>query len=422
MTLVLPSMFPLPLLSTTLDSIFTQFQPPNISLMSAPVLTTVAAGLRSALVVDIGWAETVVTSIYDFREVQCLRSVRGSKLYGKAMFEILTKTIQPSVSSDISTNGELGDDIRQVLSFEECEDIISRMGWCKPTKREEPKGASRGLTPVAEEDELRSSMRSLNISSTSDADIVSIPLTSPNPPRTLSIPFSKLAEPCEDAFFGSGKSAQEFDDEELPIHLLVYRSFLQLPVDVRTMCMPRIVFVGGGSNILGLRERILDEVSDLIDERGWDPVRGNAVEQLRNNPKLQQNRQRQVNDGPTEVLSGTNLPASKIKAAFAEQEADPIEEQLKREADKGVKPVELGYLRAVDSLGAWTGGSLLSQLKVQAVSIIDRENWVLHGAAGASREIEVSNNTNIKRQSMGPATTFKSAAGDRSSWTLGLWG
>lgn len=420
MALVLPSTFPLPLLSTTLDSIFTQFQAPNISLMSAPVLTTVAAGLRSALVVDIGWAETVVTSIYDFREVQCQRSLRGSKFYGEAMFRMLAEAIDPSMSGDRTTEGEM--QMRQIISFEECEDIISRMGWCKPIKKADLKGESRGLTPVAEEDELRSSMRSLNIGGTSDGDIISIPLSSTKSLKTLRLPFSQLAEPCEDALFGSGRPAQEFDDEELPIHHLVYRSLLKLPVDVRTMCLPRIVFVGGGSNILGLKERVVDEVANLIDQHGWNPVRGVAVEQLHNNLKLQLNRRRQASEGPVEVQAGVNVPSvPKIRAAFAEQESDPIEEQLRREASKGTKPVELGYLRAVDSLGAWTGGSLISQLRVPAVSIIDREQWIQYGAGGASREIEASINLNLKRQSMGPAA-FKSAAGDRSSWTLGRWG
>jgi hypothetical protein len=102
-------------------------------------------------------------------------------------------------------------------------------------------------------------------------------------------------------------------------------------------------------------------------------------------------------------------------AALLEQEHDPIEEQLKKEAANGKPPVESGHLRAVDSLGAWSGGSLLSQLKVPAVSIIEREQWLLHGAAGASKAGDI--NIVAHRQSMGPGA-FK--AGDR--WTLGLWG
>jgi hypothetical protein len=105
-------------------------------------------------------------------------------------------------------------------------------------------------------------------------------------------------------------------------------------------------------------------------------------------------------------------------AALVEQEHDPIEEQLKREAAKGKPIAEFGHLRAVDSLGAWSGGSLLSQLKVPAISMVEREQWLQHGAAGASKATDI-NVFAAHRQSVGPGA-FKS--GDRSSFTLGLWG
>jgi actin-related protein len=402
-----------------LDSLFNNFQPPTISLMSAPVLTTVAAGIRSALVVDIGWAETVVTGIYEYREVQCRRSTRGTKLYGEEMHKMLVEILDPEALEQESEGEKADSKLRQVLSFDECEEIISRMAWCKPSKNVQSEAAPVGLTPVKEEDELRSSMRSLNISREAEADPdITIPLRSTDPPRTLRIPFSRLADPCETALFGAGRLPEDFDDEELPLHLLVYRALLQLPVDVRSICMSRIVFVGGGSNILGLRDRIMDDVRALVEQLGWASIRGKAVEQLHSNPNLQ--RRKQASSGPTEVPRGTDdTAASKTAAAFTEQEPDPTEDQIKRHASRDTKPVELGFLRAVESLGAWSGGSLLSQLKIPAVSIIDREQWNQHGAAGASQDIDIS--ANAKRQSMS-AAAFKSGGGDRTSWTLGIWG
>ena len=426
MALVLPSTLPIPLLSTVLDSLFTHFQPPTISLMSAPVLTTFAAGLRAALIVDIGWAETVVTGIYEYREVLSRRSTRAGKLHGEEMFRMLVDTIDHTALKEDPPEGKLSTRSRQVLSFEECEDIIARMAWCNPAQKEEPKLSSRGLTPVEEEDEFQSSMRSLKISGKGpEESVVSISLRSTVPPRTLRLPFSKLAEPCEVALFASDVVSQYCDDEELPLHLLVYRSLLQLPVDIRSMCMPRILFVGGASNIPGLKERIIDDVSALADQHGWDPVRGKAVEQFRTNPNIQ-NRRKQLGSGPTEILGENEdefdaqalRPAS---AALAEQESDLIFNKLKQFTEKGIKPVELGYLRSVESLGAWSGGSLLSQLKIPAVSVVDRDQWLSHGVSGASRDPDVAVNLNSKRQSMGPAA-FKSGAIERSGWTLGLWG
>ena len=391
MALVLPSALPLPLLSTILDSLFTNFQPPTVSLMSAPILATVAAGLRAAMVVDIGWAETTVTSVYEYREIQCSRSVRASKLFGKEMFKMLAQIVDPAAFKADST--EIGREARDLLSFEECEEVITRMAYCKPLENVKPKEPAHGLTPVKEEDEYRSSMRSLNLNSEAGSDaITSIHLNSTVPPKTIQLPFAKLAEPCETAFFAVGRLPQDLDDEETPLHLLVYRSLLQLPVDIRSLCMSRIIFVGGGSNLLGLKARILDEVASLVERRGWDPVQGRAVEQFRNNPNLQQPRGKQAIDGPIEIHpkpDGSSKPKKPI-AALAPQEYDPIEEGLRREATKGTRPVEHGYLRAIESLGAWSGGSLISQMKIPAISIIDREQWLQHGAAGASRSSEVS--------------------------------
>ncbi len=64
-------------------------------------------------------------------------------------------------------------------------------------------------------------------------------------------------------------------------------------------------------------------------------------------------------------------------AANAVPEVDPVEEQLKRGRDE--KPDAKGQLRAIESLGAWAGASLLVQLKVPAIATIDRELWCAAG-------------------------------------------
>ncbi|KAI9046698.1 hypothetical protein LZ554_009437 [Drepanopeziza brunnea f. sp. 'monogermtubi'] len=412
MLVVIPSALPLPLLSTILDTLFTNFQPPTISLMSAPVLTAVAAGLRSALVVDIGWVETVVTAVYEYREVQCTRSVRGMKMLGEATFKMLAEAIDIAGTADKPKDDELP-------SFEECEEVSIRMAWCKSAKKPQRRSLARGLAHVEEEEDLRAGMRDLHVDRKLDEDAtVSIPLKSTKPRRTLELSFSDLAEPCEKALFATETPEKDLDDEELPLHLLIYRSLLKLPVDVRSVCMSRVVFVGGGSHVLGLKGRALDEVANLMDERGWDPVSGKAVEQLRSNTKLRRTRSRQ--DGPTEVLQVDEKPAVPIiPADQQEQEADPIEHELKREASKGAPATVSGSLRAVDSLGAWSGGSLLSQLKIPAISMVEREQWLQQGASGASRSIDIS--ISAHRHSLS-AGALRTGAGDRSSWTLGLWG
>ena len=135
MALVLPAALPRPLLSTTLDTIFSNYQPPTISLLSAPVLTTVAAGLRAALIIDIGWAETVVTGIYEYREVACRRTVRASKLLCQEVLKLLGKIATSARQSLQDNNNDKSEKaFEKIISFEECEEVMCRMAWCRPRR------------------------------------------------------------------------------------------------------------------------------------------------------------------------------------------------------------------------------------------------------------------------------------------------
>jgi hypothetical protein len=379
--------------------------------MSGPTLTTAAAGLRSALVVDIGWAETLVTAVYEYREVQCKRSVRAAKLLGQETMRLLVDTADPELPG--ANPREADDSIyRKTISFEECEDLTMRMVYCRPTDKKGLEGAMQGLSMSGEGSPAEK--------------LMTIPLQSTDPPSTLLLPFSKLAEPCEKALFAEGSNDRTLDDEELPLHILVYRALLGLPVDVRSICMSRIIFTGGGSKIPGIKSRIMDEVEFLVRQHGWDPVHGKAAEAMKAK-RLQRIRSRQSSDGATEVfhdadaqMSTTTSQSAAPTANAVDQvsEIDPVEQQVQREASKGRQPIIQGVLRAVESLGPWSGASLLSQLKISAVSIVEKEQWLQHGMAGTSRHGESSTNTSSNRHSMGPNAL---RAGERSAWTLGVW-
>jgi hypothetical protein len=394
-----------------LDSVFTRFMPPTVSLLSSQLTLTVGAGLRSALVVDLGWSETVVTSIYEYREVDTKRSIRGGRMLVEQTHNLLAKHLPESQT-------EAGGGQGRVISFEECSDITTRMVWCKPRHASvSAQPSSETLATVQEQDEGDHGEHT----TPKEPGLVTIPLKSWRSPTTLELPFDALAEPCENAFFDSQYSYCSFDDHEQPLHLLVYRSLLQLPVDVRAICISRIIFTGGCANVLGLRGRIFDEVSHLVQERGWDPVHGKAVEHLRTNPKLKgKETSQEDNDSPgssPQANGGEERDGVWHDAVNTTPEVDPIEEQLKRGTDR--TPRVQGEIRAVESLGAWSGASLITQLKAPAIATIDRELWLQHGAAGASRASDVDYKT--QRQSLGAGGLIRgSAAG--SAWTLGVWG
>ncbi|KAI5926067.1 hypothetical protein F4810DRAFT_622757 [Camillea tinctor] len=433
-TLVLPPTIPLPLLSSALDTAFYRFQTPTVSLLSSPVMAAMAAGARAGLVIDLGWYETTVTAVYEYREVRTWRTVRAGKLLVEETFEFLSQAIQgpPSETNPEPTVDKLGPN---AVSFEECEEVATRMLWCRRAGKQPAEEVPEGLPTVHEGDEEED--KPAPVPPAQDHSPMPITLTSCQPPRTLEIPFSQLAEPCESTFFESRLSPSCFDDHEIPVHLLVYRALLQLPLDVRAVCMSRIIFTGGCSNIIGIRGRIFDEVSLLAEEWGWDPVRGKGVAQRKANSKLQRRGSRQASEGPVPVPAPAPIPVSVpapvqspatptegegggllASPALITPTSDPVEALIRKER-KYKAPVQ-GTLRAIDSLGPWCGASMATQLKVPALATIDRELWVQHGANGACRPSEVDIKA-AQRQSMG-AGVIRSQASQSNNFTLGVWG
>ncbi|KAH8168953.1 actin domain-containing protein [Sarocladium implicatum] len=424
--LVLDSALPQPLLSALLDILFTKFQSPFVTLLSAPVMTTVGAGVRSGLVVDMGWEETVVTSVYEYREVKSTRSTRG----GRTLLELLYKTLCNIIGEDITTNEDA--DARtsaeaRKISFEECEEVLYRLMWCRSSASKSSQRQSAQLETVEEQDETE-----VEASHTPQLmGEVSVPLSSTSPPREVQIPLEKLADTCDSAFLSPEAPSSSFDDDELPIPALIYQHLLQIPVDARATCMARIIFTGGCSNVLGLKERVFDELTSIVERRGFEPVTGKGVEQLRNNPKLKRT--------PTSVQTmpesaATVATATSAEKAAAEEQSTMTEEYIdgydgatnpavaieaKLAKNRPSAPQVQGQLRVLQSVGPWAGASLVCQLKTVAIATVEREQWLQHGIGGASRPGDVDHKQH-QRQSMGGAAAWRGGGG--SSWTLGAWG
>ena len=383
---------------------------PMISLMSLPTMAVAGAGVRSALVVDLGWRETIVTSVYEYREVKSTRSVRGGRLLIDELYKLLRALI-PSADDDDAED-------QRVVSFEECEDILHRLMWCRASASRSSQRQSTQLDTVEEQDES-------GAEPTQPSGIVEVPLRSTTPPMTLHMPFNKLADVCDDVYFVPSAALSTFDDHELPADRLVYQHLLQLPLDVRAVCMSRIIFTGGCSSILGIKERVVDEVSSTASRRGWLPVFGKGVEQLRNNVKLQgkgcPSQRSSISSISTAESPGdesANSPRSEADGNES-MEVEAVEAKIAR--NRPTQQQLKGQFRAVHSLGPWTGASLLCQLKIPAMATIDRELWLLQGASGASRPGDVDVKTQ-QRQSMGAGGLIRGSGGHHTNWTLGVWG
>lgn len=403
--LVLDPAVPVPLLSATLDTLFNRFQSPTISLMSAPVMSAVSAGVRSALVIDMGWAETVVTSVYEYREVKTTRTIRG----GRLLLDTLYKTLHTLITGTTYTENE-----RRVVSFKECDDILRRLIWCRASASKSSQRQSTQLETVEEQDETELEP----IHAETQSGVAHVPLNSTKLPSSLEIPFNKLAEVCDDTFFDPAVVQSTFDDHERPVHLLAYQHLLQLPMDVRAICMSRIIFTGGCSNILGIKERIIDDMTAMVERRGWTAVTGKGVDQYRNNDKLYRPPSffSSRGDGPSSPPAGDETAGESQRAADEKAEYDAIEAKVARQRDTTAQMH--GQFRVLHPLGPWTGGSLLCQLKVPAMAIVDRDIWLQQGVNGASRPSDVD----VKTQQRHSMNTARGGGGHHSNWTLGTWG
>ncbi|PHH63116.1 hypothetical protein CDD81_6267 [Ophiocordyceps australis] len=398
-SLVLDSMLPIPVVSAVLDTLFNKFQAPMVSLMPSPTMSVVAAGVRSGLVVDMGWNETVVTSVYEYRQVKTTRSIRAGRFLVEALYKLLHKLLRADKDEQHQ---------HHVLSFDECEDVLCRLMWCRPSSSRSCQRPSAPLDTVEERDE--SAAESVHAS-----DVAEVQLCTTTPPSTLRVPLGKLADICDDSFFDLSAAPCTFDDDELPLHLLIYHHLLRLPLDVRGICMSRIMFVGGCCNILGIKERVVDELTTIVDKRGWVATFGKGVDQLQNNEKLRTRAMQRFSNSSTASLESSAEDRDSA-SVVTEASEDAVEAKLAR--NRPPQQQLQGKIRVLRSLGPWSGASLICHLKVPAMATVEREAWLQQGANGASRPGEVDVKTK-QRQSMGP---IRSSGSHNASWTLGLWG
>ncbi|KAI4158451.1 MAG: hypothetical protein LQ342_007406 [Letrouitia transgressa] len=445
LVLVLPSVMPHRLISSILSTLFNNFYNQSITLLSAPVMSTVTSGCRTALVVDLGWAETIITAIYEYREVYECRTSRAMRLVTKEMAQILQQyegldgEEMPKELKSIEKGGR--ETLKQEADsryFESAEETTSRIAWC-PLELQPP-------TPPPEASDITPTLEDLNLTTskphhpspdrTTDPNPM-ISLPSPfKPGQTIYIPFNTLSAPVESALLATNTNPKFHDDHDQPLVQLMYNALLSLPNDIRALCVSRIVITGGGANIPGLKPRLLSDLKARLGEReGWDKVSGRAAEETRkmlaekanNRHRLVGKRwagaggeERGESDKENRDAVGPggkeDEEPERQSAAFAQQTSDPITEELEERKKKKLKDgggeTVKAEVRGIETLGAWAGGSLMAALKVKGVVEVERETFLRDGMAGARREGEVRAAT--QRMSIGrPAAD--------AGWTLGTW-
>ena len=379
---MLPPALPHALIAVLLTILFNNFQCPNITLLSGPVLSTVAAGLRSSLTVDVGWAETVVTAVYEYREVHCRRSVRAGKLLLQEMASSLAEGFRKTQDERRAQESQTFEKVSAIdISVEETEETLTRFAWCRAFE-------------IAEnhQDPANISIQGSSNSEVRSSEVVDatarVRLQSTLPPTELHIPFISFADVTEAAFFAHNRvDGYLLDDEELPLGLLAYHALLSLPVDVRAICMSRIVVVGGCSHIPGIKRRIVDEVARLVEQQGWE--KGSRKESGPPTNALKGSTATVVLPNQPEDVNPMNqssaVDVNGLSPALAEPGLDPISINLDRSKAKKSKAVAQGAVRGIESLGSWAGASLVAGLRVKGVVEIEKDRFLQHGLLGASR-------------------------------------
>ena len=433
--LVVPSLMPHQLLSTLLYVLFNNAAMPSITLLSPPILSTVAAGCRSSLVVDIGWRETIVTSVYDYREVSTSRTTQAMRLVTLDMARILDRyDSRKETAEEVEDTRQSQADTTLSTDVGQADEVITRMAWCDPDQPQftlqpnehDPTGTPK-LSTIREENPL-TPPQDENVD-----PLISIPSPS-SPIQPIQIPFSKFSSPVETTLLGNSTEDTYPDDHEIPLPLLIYNSLLSLAPDVRAICMSRIMFTGGGSNIPGLKSRLLSEVRHIVDTRGWSPVIGENAKKA-----TTKSHHHQIEEGGPHHLSSiyinkkhypsetsqtqapTAIPPS--PASIAPQITDDITTALNSMRLKAAPPPEhSGTIRGLETLGAWAGASLIANLRIKGIVDIDRETFLQHGGVAGARKEEIKSKGDgkaIQRRSLQRGISV--SGGEVKGWTLGAW-
>ena len=192
------------------------------------------------------------------------------------------------------------------------------------------------------------------------------------PKNALKIPFARIKQTTTDAFLESSVSHAHLDDHQLPIHVLAWRSLLASPIDVRAICMSRIMVTGEGSSITGLKSRLIAEIAQLVEQKGWDQVLnyGSASK-----PVKRYIRNQNIVHTDDSLQPSRAEESSITEPASSSQERDEITEKLTRDAMKGREPPVKAVVRGIESLGPWAGASILTNLRIDAAVEIKKDDF-----------------------------------------------
>ena len=352
-------------------------------------MAAVAGGVRSALVIDIGWEETVITPIYEYRELAAHRSTRAMRYLGLKMEILLNRARQssPYAKSLIPVN------------FEFIQEVVHRAAFIGNVEIDNSAESRR-----ESESQSTNADNAISADPYSLVSMIEIEWPTKRSSRPVKLSGHSVIKCVRSALADTEKPRHQTDDHEMSVPDLLYRALLALPTDIRATCIARVVFQGAGSQIPGLKKMILKSVEGLALKYGWTAVRGEKVESGgKIVAELAQRR--------------TSRPSARHATPITPHEKDYPEQKLQKQREKEAQPYLEGELRQLESLGSWAGASLVTSLKVKGFVEIEREKFLSHGLSGAHRDVDIS----VVPQRMS-GFALGARAQERNNWTLGGWG
>lgn len=273
----------------------------SLVFLPSPVLDLISAGLRSGIVVDLGWEESFVYPVYDLRLLmtESRATVRGSKLLHSNVKKVLTDLNE--------TNEE--------ISFETVERVVSSALYAGADGRRMmgiplvPKMVVPGMA-TGEGSSKEAETRRLELGG-DDA---------------IEIPNNKLQKAVSNTFFGVNEYGN--DDDEQDLARLVSDVIFNLSMDVRGATQSTIVFVGGASAIPGLQSKVLQEIRRLLRKK--DIAAASSVMAVRS----------------MGAWTGASLYLSSLGWYFAQDERIRLPGELSRD-----RYMSLGYHRTTTPFG-----------------------------------------------------------------------
>ena len=121
-----------------------------------------------------------------------------------------------------------------------------------------------------------------------------------------------------------------------------------------------------------------------------------------------------------------HAPLAQLPAHLLPHDTNTIDIKLSSLSLKNASSPLTGKIRAISTLGAWTGASLVTNLRVKGLVEIERERFMTHGlvegAVAGKKEAIVAQETVLgrSRQSLGSTRAMGVEKGG-VGWSLGVW-